>query len=521
MSWELIYRATVYIAEEAGIALRNSAFSPNIRERMDHSVAVLNADGEIVAQAEHIPVHLGSFYIGVKNMFEALRGAGVELEEGDVVVLNDPYISGTHLNDVMVVTPVFWRGRLVAYLVNKAHHVDVGGPVPGSINPNAKTIYEEGFVLPPVKIMRRGELNREVISVWLSNVKTPEATLGDLNAQIAANVVGSRRVVDLFEKYGERVAEAWRAAIDYGRRVAEEEIAKWPRGVYAAEDYLELGDEFVKISVRLAVDRCVEADYTGTNPQVEAPLNAVLGVTYAATSFPIRSLMRGEVPTNEGFYSCISVRAPEGSLLNPRKPAPVAGGNLETSQRVADAVFKALSQALPDRVPAAGSGTMMNVMMGGVYQGRYWSYYETIGGGTGGRPGKHGVSGVHVNMTNTLNTPIEIAERVYPLLFTAYRIREGSGGRGRWRGGDGIIRAFKVAAPTRLAVLADRFKTGPWGLHGGEPGRPGRVYIKKAGGEVLELQSKTVVDLDPGDEVVIETPGGGGWGPPDRQPTTF
>ncbi|AAL63893.1 N-methylhydantoinase B (hyuB) [Pyrobaculum aerophilum str. IM2] len=513
MRWELIYRATVYIAEEAGIALRNSAFSPNIRERMDHSVAVLNASGEIVAQAEHIPVHLGSFYVGVKNLFNALREAGVELEEGDVVALNDPYISGTHLNDVMVVTPVFWRGRLVAYIVNKAHHVDVGGPVPGSINPSAKTIYEEGFVLPPVKIIKRGEVNKEALSIWLSNVKTPEATIGDLNAQIAANRVGTRRIVELFDKYGALVEEAWKRAIEYGRLMTQSEISKWPRGVYVAEDYLELGDKFLKIAVRLTIGECVEANYSGTDPQVDAPLNAVLGVTYAATSFPIRCLIRGDVPINEGFYSCISVKAPEGSLLNPKRPAAVAGGNLETSQRTADAVFKALAEAMPDKVPAAGSGTMMNVMMGGVYQGKYWSYYETIGGGTGGRPGKHGVSGVHVNMTNTLNTPIEIAERTYPLLFTAYRIREGSGGRGKWRGGDGIVRAFKVLAPTRLAILADRFKIGPWGIQGGEAGKPGRAYVKKAGGRTIQLDSKTITDLEPGDEVVIETPGGGGWGP--------
>jgi len=513
MSWELIYRATVFVAEEAGVALKRSALSPNIRERMDHSVAVLDAEERIVAQAEHIPVHLGSFYVGVKNLFKTLEKEGVELEEGDAVATNDPYISGTHLNDVMVLTPVYRRGRLVAYVVNKAHHVDIGGPVPGSINPNARTIYEEGFVLPPVKIMRRGELNRELLSVWLANVKTPEVAAGDLNAQIAANREGARRVAELFDKYGGRVAEAWQRAVEYGRELTEREVERWPRGVYEAEDYLELRDRLLKIHVRLEVGRCVKADYAGTDPQVEAPLNAVFGVTFAATAYPIRCLA-GNVPTNEGFYSCVEVEAPEGTLLNPKKPAAVAGGNLETSQRVADVVFKALAAAMPERVPAAGSGTMMNIMMGGVYGGRYWSYYETIGGGTGGRPGKNGVSGVHVNMTNTLNTPVEIAERTYPLLFTAYRIREGSGGAGRWRGGDGIIKAFKVLAPTRLAILADRFKIGPWGLNGGGPGKPGRAYIKKPDGRVVELHSKTVVDLEPGDEVVIETPGGGGWETP-------
>lgn len=515
MKWELIYRATAFIAEEAGAALKRSALSPNIRERMDHSVAVLDAEGRIVAQAEHIPVHLGSFYVGVKNLLAHLEREGVELGEGDAVALNDPYISGTHLNDVMVLSPIYWRGRLVGYVVNKAHHVDVGGPVPGSINPSARTIYEEGFILPPVKVAQRGELRREILEIWASNVKTPEASLGDLKAQLAANHVGAGRVVELLDKYGPAVEEAWGEAVEYGERLAKAELAGWPKGVYDAEDYLELGEDLLRVKVRLALgDGGVEADFAGSSPQVEAPLNAVLGVTFSATSFPVRCLLGPDVPTNEGFYKLIKVSAPEGTIVNPRRPAPVAGGNLETSQRVADAVFKALASAMPGRVPAAGSGTMMNVMMGGVYNGRYWSYYETIGGGTGGRPGKPGVSGVHVNMTNTLNTPIEIAERSYPILFTQYKIREWSGGAGRYKGGDGIVRAFKVLAPTRLAILADRFRIGPWGLEGGEAGRPGRAYVRRRDGAVEQLSSKTSVYLGEGDEVVIETPGGGGWGRP-------
>jgi N-methylhydantoinase B len=511
MRWELIHRATEYIAEEAGIALRNSAFSPNIRERMDHSVAIVDSEGRIVAQAEHIPVHLGSFHIGVANLLGYLAREGVELEEGDAVLTNDPYISGTHLNDVMVLYPVYWRGRLMAYVASKAHYVDVGGPLPASLNPRAKTIYEEGVVVPPVKILRRGELNKEALSFILENFKTPAAARGDLEAQLAASRVGAARVRDLFERFGD-VSGQWSEAVEYGRRLALGEIGKWPAGRYEAVDYLDWRGERLTIRISLDISReGVVADFEGTAGQVEAPLNAVLGVTFSAVSFAVRSAIGGYLPTNHGFYSVIKLKAPEGSLVNPVKPAAVGAGNLETSQRVADVTFLALSKALPGRIPAAGSGTMMNVMMGGVWRGRYWSYYETIGGGSGGRPNGPGVSGVHVNMTNTLNTPIEIAEREYPVRFTAYTIREGSGGRGRYPGGDGIIRAFKVLAPTTLSIIASRLEIGPWGLEGGEPGRPGRITVRRRNGEAVTIGSETV-ELAEGDEVVIETPGGGGYG---------
>ncbi|MEM1616615.1 MAG: hydantoinase B/oxoprolinase family protein, partial [Pyrobaculum sp.] len=461
--------------------------------------------------AEHIPVHLGSFHVGVRNLLEYLAKEGVELEEGDAVLTNDPYISGTHLNDVLVLYPVYWRGRLVAYIASKAHYVDVGGPLPASLNPRAKTIYEEGVVVPPVKILKRGRLDRELLGVILENFKTPHYARGDLEAQLAASRVGAARVRELFEKFGD-VQRLWQEAVEYGRRLALTEIEKWPAGRYEAVDYLDWGDAMLPIRVALEVAHSgVVADFEGTARQVEAPINAVLGVTFAAVSFAVRSAIGVDLPTNHGFYSVVEVKAPAGSLVNPVKPAAVGAGNLETSQRVADVVFLALSKALPGRIPAAGSGTMMNVMMGGVWRGRYWSYYETIGGGTGGRPDGPGVSGVHVNMTNTLNTPIEIAEKEFPLKFTAYRIREGSGGAGRHPGGDGIVRAFKVRAPTTLSIIASRFRAGPWGLEGGSPGKPAKVTIYRKGGEV-ELVENATVALEEGDEVVVETPGGGGYG---------
>ncbi|BCU70349.1 hydantoinase B/oxoprolinase family protein [Stygiolobus caldivivus] len=496
MKWEIIEKATTFIAEEMGVLLKRASLSPNIRERMDHSCAIVDKQGRIVAQAEHIPVHLGSFKIAVKNVLPYVSS--------DTLIFNDPYISGTHLNDIGVITPVYYRGSLVAYVINKAHHVDVGGPAPGSINPNASTLYEEGVIIPPLP------LGREVLEIIRENFKTPEVSIGDLNAQVSANKLAVKRLTELFDKYGvENVTDAWERSIEHTRSL----LPKWDEGTYEAEDYLEWKGSLVNIRLRLTVsDYKIIADFSGTHPQVEGPINAVLGVTYSSVSFAIRSAINKEIPTNEGFYSFIEVKADEGLLVNPKKPAAVGGGNVETSQRIADVTFLALSKFLP--VPAAGSGTMMNVMMGGVNKGRYWAYYETIGGGSGARPNSDGVSGVHVNMTNTMNTPIEVAESSYPILFTSYRVREGSGGKGKFRGGDGLVRGFIALDKLRLSILADRFVLGPWGLNGGERGKTGCVIIKRKSGKIEVMPSKFSTELEEGDEVIIETPGGGGYGRP-------
>ena len=514
MFWELVYKATVYIAEEMGLTLKKSAFSPNIRERVDLSCAVTDSEGRIVAQAEHIPVHLGSFRVGVFNVLKWLEREGVELGEGDIIVVNDPYLAGTHLNDVMMLSPVYIEGKLIGYVVNKAHYVDVGGPIPGSMNPYAKTIYEEGVVIPPTKIVKRGSIDREVVRFITENSKASKTVEGDIYAQIASIRYGVSKVVEMVNRFGlENVLSCWLKAIEYGRVMTVRGMERWRRGVYEAEDYLELGDRDIVIRAKVTVrDSGIDIDFTGSSPQVEAPLNAVYGVTFSACAYAVRVALDTEPPVNEGFYSTINVYAPQGTVVNPLKPAAVGAGNVETSQRIADVVLKALAYVAPHRVPAAGCGTMTNVLIGGVDERGYWVYYETIGGGSGARPGKDGVSGVHVNMTNTLNTPIEIAEHIYPLLFTSYRIREGSGGRGRYRGGDGIIRSFKVLKKARLAVIADRFRHRPYGLFGGEPGEPGRITIIRSNGRVETMPSKFVTDLEPGDEVVIETPGGGGWG---------
>uniref|UniRef100_A0A2U9IPD9 5-oxoprolinase n=1 Tax=Acidianus sulfidivorans JP7 TaxID=619593 RepID=A0A2U9IPD9_9CREN len=503
--WEIIHKATIYIAEEMGVYLKKSALSPNIRERMDHSCAIVSSDGKIVAQAEHIPVHLGSFKIGVDNVLKYLYDEDIELDNGDVIIFNDPYISGTHLNDVGILSPIFYNSKLVGYAINKAHHVDVGGPLPASLNPKAKTLYEEGLVIPPTKIVKKGEINKEIINLIKNNFKVPDISLGDLNAQISANLLGIKRVIQLMENRN-NVIEAWNESISYSKELTLSKIKDWKKGVYEAEDYLEWKDSLLRLKLKLEVrENEIYADFSGTDKQIEGPLNAVLGVTYSAVSFAIRSMI-SEIPTNDGFYQVIKVKAPEGSLLNPLKPAAVGGGNVETSQRIADVVFLALSKFLD--VPAASSGTMMNVMIGGIYKGKYWSYYETIGGGSGARPFEDGVSAVQNNMTNTLNTPIEIAEKQYPLFFTRYQIRENSGGNGKYKGGDGIIRGFKLLSDATLSILADRFRVGPWGLKGGENGKPGRVIIN--GKEIND--SKFSIELMENDEVIIETPGGGGYG---------
>lgn len=517
IKWELIGKATDFVAEEMGAALKRSAISPNIRERMDHSCAVVDANGLIVAQAEHIPVHLGSFKVGAYNIIKWMERTGVTIEEGSMLILNDPYISGTHLNDVTVIAPVYYQDRLAAYVINKAHNVDVGGPIPGSLNPSAKVLYDEGFIIPPVKILKNGKMDMEIFSIILENFKDSSTTMGDINAQLAANRMGISRIISLFDKFGmDNVLDAWDKAIQHSYALSRNEISGWKAGEYEAVDYLELGTGKVQLKVKITIgDGKIFADFSGTSDQIKAPLNAVPGVAYSATAFAIRALMKGDIPTNDGFYRTIGFSAPSGCILNPVKPYPVSGGNVETTQRVADVVLLAMSKAMDHEVPAAASGTMMNVMMGGTNnEGKYWAYYETIGGGNGARYNGDGVSGVHSNMTNTLNTPIEVVEMEYPLLFTANKLRDNSGGKGKFTGGDGMIKAFRILSESTISVIGERFQIAPWGLKGGESGKCSKVTIISNGKETM-MPGKFTVTLSPGDEVIVETPGGGGYGTPE------
>ncbi|MEB3756975.1 MAG: hydantoinase B/oxoprolinase family protein [Desulfurococcales archaeon] len=516
---EVIRNAAIYASEEMGVVLRNTAYSPNIKDRLDHSCAILAPNGDLVAQAEHIPVHLGSMSVGVKNTFNFLKKIGEELKPGDVILVNDPYIAGTHLNDLLLMKPVYHNGRMISIVSNKAHHVDVGGSVPGSIGGGVEELIQEGTIIPPVKIVEEGKFNKNLLRLIEANVRTPSYFRGDLKAQIAALNVGERRVLELASKYGDTsVIEAWDEILSYTERYTRSILRNLHvKGDFEAEDYMETPEGIVNIRVKLTFSNDgLRVDFTGTHEQIQYPINAVYGVTVSATSFALKTILDPVMPMNQGFLRVVEISAPKGSLVNPEKPAPVSGGNVETSQRIADVVYRALAKALPDKVPAASCGTMSNITVGGVNSdGTQWAFYETIACGSGGRPCCDGVDAVQTNMTNTLNTPMELLEREYPMLFTEYSIRTGSGGQGRYRGGNGVIRAFQLLqGDTRLTVTGERVKTRPWGLNGGLEGRPAEYLVIKNDGRVIKLDSKDSVILDNGDIVMIKTPGGGGYGDP-------
>jgi N-methylhydantoinase B len=515
---EVIKGALIYAAEEMGIALRKSAYSPNIKERMDHSCALFDDRRRLIAQAEHIPVHLGSMALAVR---EGLSQYGGDLKEGDMLLLNDPYISGTHLPDLTLIAPIFYKGALVGYAANKAHHTDVGGRAPGSIAGDSTELYQEGLIIPPVKFVRGGVIDPEISCLIRSNVRTPEVQMGDLRAQIAANYTGIRRLTELMGEYStETVHSAMEAVMDYSERRMRAEIQAIPDGVYEAEDWMEdtgTGGDPAKITVTVSIEGDgIRFDYSGTSPQVEGPVNAPLGVTLAGVFFTLISVTDPTIPVNDGCFRPIGLHVPEGCMMNPVRPAPVAGGNVETSQRNVDVLMKALAEAVPEKVPAASQGTMNNVSIGGIREdGTPWTFYETIGGGSGGRPGSDGVDGVHVNMTNTMNTPIEALEAYLPLRFESYALRADSGGPGRWRGGCGIERSWTLRSPkATLSILAERTKIPPWGLHGGLPASLGEYELVRGDGSVKRLPPKCTILLKQGDRLVIRTPGGGGYGSP-------
>ena len=513
-----------------GIALRNASYSPNIKERLDHSAAIFDLDGRLLAQAEHIPVHLGSLPWGLKNILDYCDREGVRLEEGDMIVANNPYVAGTHLNDVTVVRPIYHSGRLVGYGANKAHHSDVGGKVPGSISSDAKTLFEEGLIIDPRPLMRRNEFVNETVTLVARNSRTPAERMGDLKAQAAANITGERRVQDVLSKYGRHTFErACTESISYAERLARKRISRLKNGTYGAEDYLESPDGHdirLKITIKIA-ESSIEVDYTGTDHQVENPLNAVFGVTLSGVYFVVRTIAGDDIPANSGAFAPIIVHAPEGTVVNPTFPHPVAGGNVETSQRNADLVYAAFAKAAPKLVPAAAGGSMNNVMIGGIHHRKSWAFYETIGVGLGGRDGVDGIDGIQANMTNTMNTPIEEIERTLPLRIRQYELRPDSGGAGEYRGGTGIIRSFEALDNTTFTLMSERGRHAPWGLFGGKSGGRTRVFLRKVtsrnsrqkGGRksAIELPTKFTISLTIGDLVEIQTAGGGGYGDPRKR----
>jgi N-methylhydantoinase B len=516
------------IAEEMGAALRRTAFSPNIKERRDYSCAVFDSDGEVIAMGDHMPVHLGSMPMSVRAAIDQF-----DLEAGDVAMLNDPFHGGTHLPDITLVAPVHVDGsRLRAksrqpdfYVASRAHHADVGGAYPGSMG-LCREIYQEGFRIPPVKIVRAGKMESDILALLLHNVRTPQEREGDLRAQIAACHTGAERLREICDRYGlKRATKAAHELLDYSEEIMRVFLRQVPSGSYHAEDFLDndgISAKPVKIAVRLKFvspvggksSGRVVVDFAGSDPQVEGSVNAVAAITYSACFYVFRCLLAEDVPATAGLMRPIEVIAPQGTIVNAGPPAAVAGGNVEASQRIVDVLLRALSKAIPERIPAAASGTMNNLTIGGIdpKTNQPFAYYETIAGGTGARPSKPGVSGVHTHMTNSLNTPAEALEYAYPLRVRQYSLRPGSGGDGKYRGGDGIIREIEMLANTEVTLLADRRDRGPYGLAGGKDGAPGRAMVVRLDGSSEELPGKFNVRLRQGERIRIETPGGGGWG---------
>jgi N-methylhydantoinase B/oxoprolinase/acetone carboxylase alpha subunit len=516
IEFEILKNLFVSIAEEMGVTLCRTAFSPNIKERLDYSCAIYDAAGETIAQGDHMPVHLGAMPLSVRAAIDHVR-----MGPGDIVILNDPFRGGTHLPDITLVSPVFiGKGRSPAfYVANRAHHSDVGGMSPGSM-PLAREVFQEGLIIPPIKLVRGGEIDPDVLALIVANVRTPDEREGDLTAQIAANRVGEARLREIVAKYGRRRVESYAsAAQDYTERVLRATIASIPDGDYRFEDALD-DDGFsespiwIRVAIRINGDRA-EIDFTGTDRQTSGSVNANLAITLSATLYGFRCLVREDVLYNSGISRPLQVIAPPGSVVNATHPAAVAGGNVETSQRITDVVLGALSRALPERLPAASQGTMNNVTLGGTdpRSGHGFAYYETIGGGMGGRNGLPGISGVHTHMSNTRNTPVEAIEHYLPVRIRRYGLRPDSGGAGHYPGGDGIVREYEMLCDTEVTVLSERRRRQPYGVQGGSPGACGRNTVIHDGVE-RKVPAKTRLQLTAGDRLRIETPGGGGYGAP-------
>ena len=493
------------IAEEMGTVLRRTSYSPNIKERADCSAAVFTPDGTMLAQAEHIPVHLGAMPASVTAVLDRL-GA----EPGVQYAVNDPFAGGTHLNDLTLVRPVFVDGVHVAWVGNRAHHADVGGEAPGSMPAHAVTVDQEGIRVAPMAAVEDGEWISAFLDPFLDATRTPAERRGDLSAQLGANEIAAERVVSMVRREGvEGFRRLTTRLLDYGARRMESALGALPDGTYRFVDHMEWGERDVGITVAVTIDGgSLHADFSGTDDQIPANFNAVEAVTRSCLYYALRVATDPTIPANGGAYRSVTLDAPMGSLVNATPPAAVAAGNVETSQRIADVLLGALAQAAPGQVPAASQGTMNNVLIGN----DRFAYYETVGGGQGGRPGGPGQSGIHTGMTNTKNTPIESISTHYPFRVVRYTLRRGSGGGGRHPGGDGIEREIVFSEPATVSLMGERRRHHPWGLQGGEEGATGEDFVVRAGGAIERLPAKTTFEVDTGDRLVVRTPGGGGWG---------
>ena len=507
------------VAEEMGAALRRAAFSPNIKERRDYSCAVFQGGGQVLAMGDHMPVHLGSMPMSV-----AAAIAAFALGPGDIALLNDPYAGGTHLPDLTMVMPVFTSAgsQPTFYVANRAHHADIGGAHAGSMG-LSREIFQEGLRVPPVKLQERGKVSPGIMSLLLANVRTPREREGDLTAQVAACRIGERRLREMVLKYGAREVFTYaRHLLRYSSTMMSAALRSIPEGTYRAEDFLDddgVTDRPQKIAVtiRIREGRAV-VDFTGSSPQCAGSINAVAAIAESAVFYVFRCLVEEQVPATSGLMNPIQVIAPAGTIVNARAPAAVAGGNVETSQRIVDTLLRALARAIPQRIPAASQGTMNNLTLGGSdprHGDAPFAYYETIAGGAGAGPGSPGRAATHTHMTNSLNTPTEALEHAYPVLVRRYAIRRGSGGRGRYDGGEGIVREIEFLTDVQVGVLSDRRKGRPYGLSGGHDGSAGKNQIIVSG-RAKKIPSKSSLYAPAGAVLRIETPGGGGWGPPSQ-----
>jgi len=503
IEFEILYKNLISFAEEMGVILQKSSYSPNIRERLDASCAIFSGGKNLIAQAEHIPVHLGSLHL-------PLQYIDSELDPGDQIIVNDPSLGGTHLPDITLYKPVFHDDKLVAFLANRAHHADIGGVSPGSIPGNSTEIYQEGLIIPPIKFEVGGRINRDVQALILANTRTPYERRGDLMAQVGANNHGGKMVMEFINRYGiDKYQELEQEILEYTRRLVRKRLETLPKGEFVGSDVLEIGSEKVQIQVKIVIKDKITIDFTNTSAACKRNINAPVAVTHSAVYFFFRTILGSELPANSAFYEFFDIIAPKGTIVNAPRGAPVVGGNVETSQRIVDTMLNAMSVAI--EVPAQSHGTMNNISFGN----SGYTFYETIGGGAGAAKGYDGVSGVHVYMTNTKNTPVEVIEATYPLRCLEYSLNDGTGGIGRWRGGDGIIKHYQALEPCTFTIISDRRLVAPKGILDGGDGKVGKNIVIR-NGKSEEIDGKATIMLDTNDEVIIKTPGGGGYGRPDN-----
>jgi len=520
---EVMRNAFQSVAEEMGAALIRTALSPNIKDRRDCSTGVYSASGELVAQAEHIPLHLGLMPSVVKSTLK--RFPIDRLQPGDAIITNDPYVSGSHLPDICIISPLFVEDRCVGIVANLAHHVDIGGIAPGGMPTISTEIFQEGLRIPPVRIKKRGRVDEELVALITTNVRTGREALGDFQAQLAANNVGERRLKEIITKYGREMAIHYMNELNnYSERQMLGRIKELPKGVFTFEDYLEgdgLSDDLLTIKASVTIGgQKITVDFTGSSPQTRGSVNCTRAVTLACTFYALKSAIDPDLPSTGGTFRPVDTITPKGTIVNPEFPAPVSNANINTAQRIADVVLGALAQAIPHRVSAASSGSMGLFTIGGVdpRTRQYYSYVETYGGGQGAVVNQDGMDGVHTNMTNTRNTPVEVIEIAYPLRVEKYGLVPNTDGPGRYRGGLGLTRELTVLdhSPT-MTLGSDRLKIPPWGLQGGDPGGTVGSFIETPDGEREMLPSKVTRAVEPGTRIVLRTAGGGGYGDPKRR----